>query len=115
MKQIAVITEVLGTFGLMLTIQLSMIYAPDHVAYVVGAGLALLVYAGFRFSGAQYNPAVTILMLVTGNIDTWRALVFITAQFIGSALALWTTEWIAGSYIPITFPGDLGDAFALRS
>ncbi len=52
------ITEFIGTFFLVLTIGLT----GNPIA--IGAALMVMVYAGGHISGAHYNPAVTLAVLV---------------------------------------------------
>ena len=56
----------------------------------VGASLALIimVYAGGHISGAHYNPAVTLAVLIRGKIDMGGAITYWIAQ-IGGTLAAW--------------------------
>ena len=48
------ITEIIGTFFLVLIIGLT----GNPIA--IGLGLSVLVYMGAHISGAHYNPAVTL-------------------------------------------------------
>ena len=54
----------------MLTIGL----AGDPLA--IGAVLMVMIYAGGHISGAHYNPAVTIAVLIRGKISTGEAMAF---------------------------------------
>lgn len=55
----------------------------------VGASLALIVmiYAGGHISGAHYNPAVTIAMLIRKKISAAELPGYFIAQFLGAAIA----------------------------
>ncbi|HEX6333887.1 MAG TPA: MIP/aquaporin family protein [Flavisolibacter sp.] len=55
----------------------------------IGASLALMVviYAGGHISGAHYNPAVTVAMLIRKKITTAELPGYFIAQFLGAALA----------------------------
>lgn len=83
------LTEFLGTLALTLLIALS-----GH-PMAVGLGLAGLIYMGGHISGALYNPAVTLAMRLTGDVDRRDFVPFLLAQcggglagaFIGAACA----------------------------
>src|SRR5687767_11076264 len=55
----------------------------------VGASLALMVmvYAGGHISGAHYNPAVTLAILIRGKLQIQDAVPYILAQLAGAAVA----------------------------
>ena len=75
------ITEFIGTFFLVFTIALT----GDPVA--IGCMLMVMVYMGGHISGAHYNPAVTLAVLIRGRIKTNEALVYMAVQFAGAAAA----------------------------
>lgn len=55
----------------------------------VGASLALMVmiYAGGHISGAHYNPAVTLAMMIRGKATLKEAIPYWIAQFLGAIAA----------------------------
>lgn len=65
---------------------------------VIAAGWAfavtVAVYASGWVSGGQLNPAVTLAMLVTGNISIANAILYITAQCCGAFLGA-VLVWLA--------------------
>lgn len=74
------IVEFIGTFFLVLGAAL---YG------AVGASLALMVmiYAGGHISGAHYNPAVTLAMMIRGKATLKEAVPYWIAQFLAAILA----------------------------
>ena len=83
------IAEFIGTFFLVLTIGLTVIGAGASVIapLAIGAGLMVMVYAGGHISGAHYNPAVTIGVLIRGKVMLADVVPYIVAQLAGAALA----------------------------
>jgi len=75
------ITEFIGTFFLVLTIGLT------GNPLAIGAILMVMIYAGGHISGAHYNPAVTIAVLIRGKVSTNEALAYIGSQLAGAVLA----------------------------
>jgi len=83
------IAEFIGTFFLVLTIGLTVIGAGANVIapLAIGAALMVMVYAGGHISGAHYNPAVTLGVLIRGKLNVGDAVPYILAQLAGAALA----------------------------
>ena len=78
------ITEIIGTFFLVLIIGLT----GNPIA--IGLGLAVLVYMGAHISGAHYNPAVTLAMYINDQIDIKESGKYVASQLIGSVIAVFT-------------------------
>lgn len=74
--------ELFGTYFLVLIIGLS---SGNPIA--VGFGLMVLVYCGAHISGAHYNPAVTLAMLVQKEISRVDSIKYFLSQTLGSTLA----------------------------
>ena len=83
------IAEFIGTFFLVLTIGLTVIGAGASVIapLAIGAALMVMVYAGGHISGAHYNPAVTLGVLIRGKLQVQDAVPYILAQLAGAAVA----------------------------
>ena len=64
------IAEFIGTFFLVLTIGCTGIGAGSGVIapLAIGAALMVMVFAGGHISGAHYNPAVTLGVLIRGKV-----------------------------------------------
>lgn len=75
------ITEFIGTFFLVLTVGL----AGNPLA--IGATLMVMIYAGGHISGAHYNPAVTLAVLIRGRISMGDAMVYMGSQLAGGVAA----------------------------
>ena len=92
--------EFLGTFFLVLTIALT----GEPIA--IGAILIAMVYMGGYISGAHFNPAVTMAVLVRGRIDVGTALRYMLVQVVGGLVAALVFEVIKESlFIPAPASG----------
>lgn len=79
--------EFIGTFFLVLTICAVIIAQSPIAAIGIGTMLIALIYAGGHISGAHYNPAVTLAMLIHKKISLRGAIEYWIAQFAAGALA----------------------------
>jgi aquaporin Z len=82
------ITEFIGTFFLVLIIALT----GDPI--VIGSALMVMVYAGGHISGAHYNPAVTLAILIRGKITTNEAVIYMLVQAIAAIVAAFAAIWL---------------------
>ena len=83
------IAEFIGTFFLVLTIGCTVIGAGAGVIapLAIGAALMVMIFAGGHISGAHYNPAVTLGVLIRGRLSVADAIPFILSQLAAAALA----------------------------
>src|SRR4051812_18930022 len=83
------IAEFIGTFFLVLTIGCTGIGAPAGVIapLAIGAVLMVMIFAGGHISGAHYNPAVTLGVLIRGRVKAGDVLPYVIAQVLGAAAA----------------------------
>jgi aquaporin Z len=75
------LTELIGTFFLVLTIGLT----GNPIA--IGSMLMIMVYAGGPISGAHYNPAITLAALMRKKIEMGGAVRYWLFQVTGAFLA----------------------------
>src|SRR5450830_116473 len=83
------IAEFIGTFFLVLTIGCTVIGAGSGVIapLAIGAALMVMVFAGGHISGAHYNPAVTLGVLIRGKVKAADVVPYIVAQLLAAAAA----------------------------
>ena len=82
------IAELIGTFFLVLTIGMVVLgNKGDFAPIAIGSVLMVMIYAGGYISGAHYNPAVTLAVLVRGRITIAEAVAYIIVQVAGAVLA----------------------------
>lgn len=98
------ICEFIGTFFLVLTIGCTVIGAPAGVIppLAIGAALMVMIFAGGHISGAHYNPAVTIGVLIRGKVKAADVLPYIVAQLLGAALATFIVSRFLRAGIDVT-------------
>ncbi|HIA05773.1 MAG TPA: porin [Flavobacteriales bacterium] len=84
------LVELIGTFFLVLVIGLS----GDPIA--IGCMLMVMVYMGGHVSGAHYNPAVTLGVLMRGKIGTKDGMMYMLFQLIGALIAAYLYYLIKG-------------------
>jgi len=84
------ITEFIGTFFLVLVVALT-----GNPA-AIGAALMVMVFAGGHISGAHYNPAVTLAVLLRGKVSSQDAVIYMIVQIIAAAIAALIAMWFIG-------------------
>src|SRR5947199_9330519 len=102
------IAEFIGTFFLVLTIGCTGIGAGAGVIapLAIGAVLMVMVFAGGHISGAHYNPAVTLGILIRGKVNAADVVPYWIARFLAAAVAALLTSKIlrAGAPMPAMAP-----------
>lgn len=83
------VTELIGTFFLVLTIGCTVVPGAAGVIppLAIGAALMVMIFAGGHISGAHYNPAVTLAVFIRGKCDAKDVVPYMIAQVGGAALA----------------------------
>jgi len=97
------IAEFIGTFFLILTIGCTGIGASSGVIapLAIGAALMVMVFAGGHISGAHYNPAVTLGVLIRGRLNVADVLPYIVAQLAAAATAALAVKFLRAD-VPVT-------------
>ncbi len=72
------LVEFIGTFFLVAAIGLT------GNPLAIGAMLMVMVYFGGHISGAHYNPAVTLAILMRGKIKANEAIIYMVIQILGA-------------------------------
>src|SRR3954471_79241 len=88
--------EFLGTFFLVFTIVTAVRGQAALAPLAIGGVLAAMVFAGGHVSGAHYNPAVTLAVLIRGKIDVRDVPGYLAAQAVGAVSA----AGIAAAVVP---------------
>ncbi len=86
-----IFAEGLGTFFF-----LGVILASGGNVVTIAVGLAAAIYLVSKFSGANLNPAVSIMLFAKGDLTSTKCIAYILAQIIGGLLALvWHSSTLA--------------------
>ncbi|MEO1479487.1 MAG: aquaporin [Bacteroidota bacterium] len=97
----AFLTELIGTFFLVLTIGLTVVGGSTFAPLAIGSVLMVLVYMGGHVSGAHYNPAVTVGLWLSGNHETKDIAPYIIAQLLGAIVAAFVVQFILGGTLEV--------------
>jgi len=98
----AILAEFIGTYALVLfgcgAIILSELekFPSVLIPLMFGATITIFVYLLGRFSGAHFNPAVTIGFVLNKEISIKDSTIYITTQILGACLASQTHEIVFG-------------------
>ena len=83
------VTEFIGTFFLVLTICMTVLGGTPMAPLAIGASLMVMVYMGGHVSGAHYNPAVSLALLMRGRMKSSDFVPYVVAQLLGSIAGAW--------------------------
>src|SRR5690349_11151582 len=95
------ITEFIGTFFLVLTVGMVVTEGKgDFSPIAIGAVLLCMVFAGAHISGAHYNPAVTLAVLLRGTISISEGISYMMVQIVAAIVASYMVLFLAADKIP---------------
>lgn len=99
------LTELIGTFFLVLTIGLTVLGGSTFAPLAIGSALMVMVYMGGHISGGHYNPAVTLAVYLRGKVSAGDVLPYMLAQCAGAILAALAVHVILGrTFAPAPAP-----------
>jgi len=91
------ITELIGTFFLVLTIGMVIGIGSPFAPLAIGTVLMVMVYMGGHISGAHYNPAATLGIWMRGAIEKEEVGKYMAFQLIGALLAAAVSNYLVGN------------------
>lgn len=92
----SLLTEFIGTFFLVLTIGLCVAGGTEFAPLAIGGVLMVMVYMGGHISGAHYNPAVSLALVMRGALPKEQFLPYVVAQVLGATVAAYASSWMVG-------------------
>jgi len=101
----ALVSEFLGTFYLVLTVGLNVLGGSKAAALSIAASLMCMIYALGSVSGAHFNPAVTVAILMAGRDKIQGG--------IGVACAYICVQLVAGGAAALVYIHLMGEGFGL--
>ncbi len=106
------ITEMIGTFFLVLTVGLTVIGGGAGVIppLAIGSALMVMVFAGGHISGGHYNPAVTLGVWMRGRCATRDVVPYVGFQLLGAILAALVTRFLRAGWEVVPMNPTLGAA-----
>jgi aquaporin Z len=88
------LVELIGTFFLVFTVITAVNETPASAAIAIGSVLMVMVYAGGHISGAHYNPAISLAVLIRRRLGAADLLPYWAAQLLGALLAALVGLWL---------------------
>ncbi len=99
------VTEFVGTFFLVFTIGLTAMNGTPMAPIAIGSVLMAMVYMGGHISGAHYNPAVSVAILIRGKMEIRDLVPYVLSQISGAILASLAVMLIVGdTFAPAPAP-----------
>ena len=105
------LTEFIGTFFLTLTACLTVTGDRPIPALAIGCSLMIMVYMGGHVSGAHYNPAVSLALLLRKKFPSSDFVPYVVSQLLGATAAAYVAYLVLGKTVAIA-PGSSINAFA---
>jgi aquaporin Z len=95
------LTEGVGTCFLVFTIGCSVIVGTPMAPLAIGASLIVMVYMGGHISGAHYNPAVSLGLVLRGSFAASEYGAYVAAQLLGAIAASLAVYAVTGrTFVP---------------
>ena len=98
------LSEAIGTFFLVLIIQLTVSMRAVEAAFAISFGLIGMIYMGGHVFKAQYNPAVSLAFWMRKTFTAKEVVWAVGAQLLGGFAAAWVGGYLSGSTIAVA-PG----------
>lgn len=111
LKVEACVSELVGSFFLVLTIGYNVLQRTALAPLSIGSMLMAMIFATGSVSGAHFNPAVTLGVLLRGSIDAHSAIAYVAMQLSGGFLA----GVVYSSVLGATFTVGPGTGYTLFS
>ncbi len=104
------LTEFIGTFFLTLTACLTVTGDRPIPALAIGSSLMIMVYMGGHISGAHYNPAVSLALLLRKKFPSSDFVPYVVSQLLGATVAAYVAYLVLGKTVGVA-PGTGVSAF----
>jgi aquaporin Z len=91
----AIVAEFIGTL-FFLSIILNVVNDSSIGVIAIAVGLLAAIYMVGGVSGGHFNPAVSVMMFMKGNLPADMTILYIIAQIIGALSALLLNNFFIG-------------------
>ena len=91
------VVEFIGTFFLVFTIGGAVASGSPLAPIAIGSALMVMIFAGGHISGAHYNPAVSLAVLVRGRITAGEMMQYWVAQLAGGLAGAVLSHVVTGN------------------
>src|SRR5678816_4096824 len=78
------LTEFVGTLLFLFAISAAVLTGTPMAPLAIGCALMVMVYMGGHVSGAHYNPAVSLAILIRGKMPATELIAYWIAQILGA-------------------------------
>lgn len=109
------LTEFIGTFFLVFTIGLVVTQGVPMAPVAIGSILMVMVYMGGHISGAHYNPAVSLAVLIRGKTDLPEFIAYCATQLAASFVASVLVYYVTGHPFVLKPSGELFPALIIET
>lgn len=106
------LTELIGTFFLVLTVCMSTTTNQALAAVAIGTSLMVMVYMGGHISGGHFNPAVTLAVWLRGKLDAKHVVPYWIAQLVGAIIAALLSTYVL-RHTPLVAPSPHASVLAI--
>lgn len=100
------ITETIGTLLLVFTIQVAVASGSGLAPLAIGGILIAAVFAGGPVSGAHYNPAVSLAIVLRGGMTVAEMIPYVIAQIVGGTLGGLLGGTVSGTFATVAMGDD---------
>ena len=86
---LAFLTEFIGSFVFIASVLISNAYYPvEFRPIIIALTLLAMIYFGNYISGGHYNPVISTMMFIKGELNIGNYIGFIVSQIFGGLIAL---------------------------
>src|SRR5262245_42304223 len=107
------LTEFVGTLLFLFSISAAVLTGTAMAPLAIGSALMVLVYMGGHVSGAHYNPAVSLAILIRGKMTGSELLAYWIAQILGAVAGCLLATLATGKSFAVAPGENVGTAAAV--
>jgi aquaporin Z len=107
------LTEFVGTLVFLFSISVAVLSGSPMAPLAIGCALMVMVYMGGHVSGAHYNPAVSLAILIRGKLPAGELLPYWIAQILGGLVGCFLASLATGQSLVLAPGENVGTGAAL--